>query len=204
MAWRIFCIALTIAILVLGYAVYSLYSARSALDHVPNNYAFGPDSANIKVVGFLDYSCVHCRDSFPTMIEAIKKDGKAKFTPLLISAPDSTDEFAMRLTYAAALQGKYREVFDDIMRNYRVVDESQITDMALKYGMDEEKLKTDINSEKVDKQVGKSEMVFKKLGGQYTPTFFIGHTIKYVPTEAPTAEDFLRTFQEARAKAGKP
>jgi protein-disulfide isomerase len=200
MVWRLFCIVLVIAIGLLGFGIYQLYSARHAADGVPNNYMFGPPEADLQVVGFLDYSCSHCRDSFPAMIEAIKKDGHVKFAPLLISAPNSDDEFAMRLTYAAALQGKYREVFDDIMRNYRPVDESQITDVALKFGMDEEKLRTDVNDPKVDKQVGKSEMIFKKFGGQYTPTFVIGPNIKYVPTETPTTQDFLRIFQEARSK----
>jgi protein-disulfide isomerase len=200
MVWRIFCVVLVIAIGLLGFGIYSLYSARSMLEAVPNNYVFGPPEGDLKVVGFLDYGCVHCRDSFPAMMEAIHKDGKVKFAPLLVSAPDSTDEFATRLTYAAALQGKYRDVFEDIMKDYRVVDETQITDIALKYGMDEEKLKEDIKNPKVDKQIGKSEMIFKKFGGQYTPTFFVGPNIKYVPTETPTAADFLKIFKEARGK----
>ena len=205
MVWRLFQFTLAIAIGLLLFGIYTLYSSQSVLTKVPAEYTFGPETADLKVVAFLDYSCTHCRESYAPMMEAIEKDGNVQFAPLLVTTPNSTDEYAMRLTYAAALVGKYKEFFQDIMGNYRTIDERGVTDLALKYGMDPEKLIQTLDNKLVDQLAAKSMVVFKKLNGQYTPTFFVGPHIKYVPTETPTTEDFLRVFQEARGeKASEP
>jgi len=200
MVWRIFCFVLAISIGLLLFGIYTIYSARSALNNVPEAFAFGPEDADISMIGFLDYSCTHCRDSYAPVMEAIKKDGKVKFTPLLVSPPESTDEYAMRLTYGAGLQDKYKEAFQEIMGNYRAIGKSDVTDFALKLGLDSEKLEKSVNDPIVDRLVLKSQAVFRNMNGQYTPTFFIGSNIKYVPTVTPTAEDFLRIFKEARGQ----
>ena len=107
----------------------------------------------------------------------------------------------MRVTYAAAVQEKYKEAFAYIISNYRPIGEESIDDLSLKTGLDATALRGDIDKPIVEAQIAKNTALFKKLGGRYTPAFFIGPRIKYVPASTPTAEDFLRVFQEARKKA---
>lgn len=201
MIWRFFLLALAASIGLLSFTVYTLYSAQKALERVPSVYTFGPEDADIKVVGFLDYSCAHCREAWPAIMEAVKKDGKVRFAPLLISPPGGDDEYALRLTYAAAVQEKYKEAFTHIISDYRPIGEESVDDLSLKAGLDAARLREDIGTPIVDGQINKNTELFKKLGGQYTPAFFIGPRIKYVPTSTPTTEDFLRVFQEARGEA---
>lgn len=203
MIWRFLLLALAASIGLLSFTVYTLYSAQKALEKVPSVYTFGPEDADLKVVGFLDYSCAHCREAWPAIMEAVKKDGKVRFVPLLISPPGGDDEYAVRLTYAAAVQEKYKEAFTHIISDYHPVGEESIADLSLKTGLDAARLREDINKPIVDAQINKNTGLFKKLGGRYTPAFFIGPHIKYVPSSTPTAEDFLRVFHEARGKISK-
>jgi protein-disulfide isomerase len=203
MIWRLFLSTLVIVIGLLSFTVYTLHSAQNALTKVPSYFMFGPEDADLEVVGFLDYSCTHCREAWPAIMEAVKKDGKVRFAPLLIAPPGSDDAYAVRMTYAAALQNNYRDVFSELITNYRPVDEKELTDIALKLNINEADLRVHMNEKDTTNLIAASEIVFKRLGGHYTPTFFIGPRIKYVPTTTPTADDFLKIFQEARIKAGK-
>ncbi len=198
MIWRILLLVLAVCIGLLSFTVYTLHSAQKALENVPSVYTFGPPDADLEVVGFLDYSCAHCREAWPAIMEAVKKDGKVRFAPLLISPPGGDDEYAMRLTYAAAVQEKYKEAFTHIIGDYRPMGEESVEVLSLKAGLDAAGLREDIGTPIVDGQINKNTELFKKLGGQYTPAFFIGPRIKYVPASTPTTEDFLRVFQEAR------
>src|SRR5262245_16868778 len=98
--WKLFFLVLIISISVLGYGIYSLMSARSALDQAPPAFSYGPENADLHVVGFFQYSCVHCREVYPVIMDAVKKDGKIRFTPLMLYGEGDSSARITRLTYA--------------------------------------------------------------------------------------------------------
>lgn len=197
--WRLFYAVLTISVVLLLYGIYVLLSARSGLESTPATYAYGPESASLTVIEFFDYSCPDCRAVYPIITKAVADDGNIQFFPLPLAGPNTPGEYAMRLTYAAGLQGKYKEAYEYLMQNYRgSIDESNVTDLALATGMNDEQLKKDVKSEAVEQRIRDTGQQFGALGGTHIPMFFIGGKITYVPETTPTLQELQLQLKKAR------
>lgn len=198
LVWRLFYFVLAISVALLLFAIYTLVTIRGSFDKVPTAFSYGPENATLHVVGFVDYDCSHCRAIDPVIMEAIKQDGHVRYSPLVISR-GTPAEYAMLLTYSAGLQGKYKEAFEMFMRGDYKVDENDIPDIALQLGVEEDKLRAGVTEPMTERLINMSYKSFSVMGGEFTPTFFIGPDIKYLPYNQPTADDFLKLFKEARA-----
>ncbi len=199
MVRRISYLFFAVVIAYISYGIYSFASLRASLSNLPKEYVLGSLDGDLTVVEFFDYGCDHCRSIHPIITEAVRRDGKIRYVPLpLMTRSGGPSTEATRLTYAAAQQGKYGAVFDELITNFRSLDDAGVTDLALKLGLDAEKLKTDAKSPAGVKAMDKSGIMFRRAGGEFTPTFMIGSGIKYVPDTKPSVEDFLRMFREAR------
>jgi protein-disulfide isomerase len=197
--WGLFYVVLVISVALLLYGIYTLVTIRGSLDKIPPGFSFGPPDADVHVVGFVDYSCDHCRVVDPILMEAIKQDGHVRYSPLVISR-GTPAEYAMKLTYSASLQNKYKEAFTLFMTDDYNVSAGNLTDVALRLGIDEETLRAGVEEPMTERLIDMSYRTFSTLGGEFTPTFFIGADIKYLPYNVPTVEEWLKLFDEARGK----
>lgn len=195
--WRLFYFVLFIAVALLLFAIYSVVAMRGSLNQVPNSYTFGPADAELRVVAFVDYDCGPCRAADAAMMQAMEKDGKVRYAPLSVSVGTAA-EFAMKLTYSASLQGKYKEAYQYFMTNNYKVSEKDIGEVAAALGIEESKLRAGLEEPLTEKLIDKSYGTYSVLGGKSMPTFFIGSGIKYEPATTPTVDDFLALFREAR------
>lgn len=200
MVWKLFYMVLAISTGLLLYGIYVIASARAGIDDVPPSYVYGPAKASLTVVEFMDFSCGHCRGTHPAIMETVTADGDVRYIPLPIAAPNTPGEFAMRLCYAAGLQGKYKNTYEILMKNYPDAGGKDLTDIALAAGLDAEKLKQDMVSPAIDARVAETIRHFQAMGGQYTPTFIVNGNLKFVPRRAATVEDFTNIFAEARSR----
>lgn len=201
MAFRILYIVIGIAALLLGYDTYRLYSAYSTLDDVPAGYSSGPDNADLTVVEFLSYGCEWCRAAHPTITEAVKQDGHVRYIPRPIPTEDEQSVHAGLLAYTAGKQGGFMAVHNEMMENYRAVDDASLVDIATRNKLDLEKLGADLKSGVSADELIHNGKLFNNIGGSATPTFVIGRGMIYVPEgQMPTVEDFLEMFKEARAR----
>ncbi|MGB4107647.1 MAG: thioredoxin domain-containing protein [Alphaproteobacteria bacterium] len=195
--WRLFYFVLFVSVALLIYAIYSLAMIRGSLDQAPASFTFGPADAGLHVVAFVDYDCAPCRAADAAMMQAMEKDGGVRYSPLPISS-ETPAEFAMKLTYSAGLQGKYKEAYRYFMTNDYKVEEKDIADVGLALGIDEATLRAGLEEPLTAKLIDKSYRTFSILGGKSVPTFLIGHSIRYEPETAPSVDDFLKLFAEAR------
>ncbi len=195
--WRLFYFVLFIAVALLVYAIYTVIAMRGSLDQVPASYTFGPADAGLRVVAFVDYDCGPCRAADAAMMQAMEKDGGVRYSPLPISM-GTPAEYAMKLTYSASLQGKFKEAYKYFMTNNYKVSEKDIPDVALALGIEESKLRAGLEEPLTEKLIDKTYATYSILGGKTLPTFFIGSGIKYEPTNTPTVDNFLALFREAR------
>lgn len=186
----------------LGFQAYELFMAKRALTRVAPEFIIGPKDADLIMSEFLDYSCPYCREYHPLVMEAIRQDGKVAYAPrpMLSLDPDGTS--AVYIFHAAAKQGKTEEAHNYLMTtgsNYTVETVPQI---AADLGIDAEQLQKDLNGPETKKAAERNIRHARKLGVYATPTFMIGPDLFYVPEdEAPTIDDFLSLFAEARAIA---
>ena len=199
MALRIFYIVIALAAGFLIYDIYKLSSGYGKLDEVPETYSLGPEDADVTVVEFLDYGCTYCRDIHPVIISAVVKDKNVRYVPRPLPSQNPESVHAAILAYTAGMQGKFLEMHDGLMKNYRVLDEATIFELSEQAGIDTDRMDTDVKTGEVVDRINENGALFKKIGGQQTPTFVINNDVIFVPEgRMPTVDDFLNMFDEAR------
>jgi len=158
---------------------------------------FGNPDGDVTVVEFFDYRCPYCKSVAGKAMETAKKDGKVRvmFKELPILGPESV--FAARAALAAQRQGKYIEYHLALMRSReRLTDEITIR-IAQGVGIDLEKLKKDMGSPEIKRQLEANLELAQELGIRGTPAFIVGDRL------APGAideETLVKMIADARKK----
>lgn len=200
MAIRIFYALLAIAALYLSYDIYKISSGRSAVHEVESQYAYEPEAYDLNVTEFLDYTCGYCREIHPTIMAAVKQDGRVRYVPRAL--PSQNEESVHNFIYAhkAAEYGKYIEMHEQLMKNFRPITKKIFVEMALTAGMPEDNFTADVDGQIIQDRLKENMALFRKFGGTVTPTFVIGKNLVYTPEDRlPTVDDFLTMFAQARA-----
>jgi protein-disulfide isomerase len=170
---------------------------RTKLERDPRDFVAGNPNGRITVVEFFDYRCPYCKTVAGRAMETAKKDGKVRvmFKELPILGPESV--FAARAALAAQRQGKYIEYHLALMRTReRLTDEITIR-VAQGVGLDLEKLKKDMASPEIKRQLEANLELAQELGIRGTPAFIVGDKL------APGAIDeatLVKMIADARKK----
>lgn len=160
----------------------------SALFNQAGDPVVGNPNGKLTVVEFFDYQCPHCVDMNPVIDDLLKSNNNIRmvFKEFPIRGPLS--EFASRAALAANMQGKYMAFHDALMKAPQPYTEASILAVAQSVGLAVDKLKTDMNSAGVIKQIQANMKLGQDLKLLGTPAFFIGKTdakttsnILYVP-----------------------
>jgi protein-disulfide isomerase len=156
------------------------------LFHQANDPIAGNVQGKVSIVEFFDYQCPHCVDMAPVMTAIIKAnpDVRIVYKEFPIRGPIS--EFASRAALAANMQGKYVQFSHALLTATPPLTQDGIMSLAKSAGLDVDKLKTDMNSDTVTKQLQANTKLAQDLKLFGTPAFFIGKTdgstnISYVP-----------------------
>lgn len=202
MAWRVFYIFLIAAALVAAAGIGKIYYNKHRISTTPDLYAKGPADADLEVVEFIDYACPFCQQIHPTIIEAVQRDGRVRYLPkpLPVLGNERSANAAI-MAYAAGQQGKFFELHDIIIRDFASFDDAKAIQVMRDLGIDADQLKRDALGKQTRRMLSENGELYQSYDTGATPTFvFGGHTV-YVPKGTmPTADDFLRMFNEARQK----
>jgi len=200
MAYRIFISLIVIICAYLAFETVRYAFLQNSLLNEEPEYVLGNPEGDVTFVKFLDYSCKFCRDAHPVVNAAVKRDGNVKYLPRPVETLTSEGIKASLLPYAAAKQGKFIEMHDALMENYRVIDDQVIQDLALQIGIDHEQLKRDIEDKNVIKKADKNMDLFNDYRLNATPAYAVGKGILLVPDRTFNENDFLTLFKEARGQ----
>lgn len=201
MALRIFYAVLALVALYLSFGIFQMASAWHALDRVEDGYFVASADADLTVVEFLDYSCPDCQEIHPVIAEALRRDGRIRYIPLPVSILGPEGGYAASVVYAAGKQGKFLDMHEKLISNYRVLldHDDLLQEMAQELNLDFDRLKQDLGSKGYFEPVRKNTEILNVLSRPSTPTYFIGDKTIYIPTDSmPTVDDFLRMFNEVR------
>lgn len=111
---------------------------------------------------------------------------------------------AARAALAAAEQGKFWEMHEALLQNYRILNPGKIAELAAALGMDLERFGKGLASETLARRVEDDAALARSLDLYQTPTFVIGPTGKtgrVVVGERPI-EHLRRMLDEELAAAG--
>jgi protein-disulfide isomerase len=135
----------------------------------------GKKDAPITVVEFSDFQCPFCKRGMTVMDDLLKEypnDVKIVFKNLpLPFHPEAKPAAAAAL--AAGAQGKYWEYHDLLFNNQDSLSTETYIKLAGDLKLDVEKFKTDMKSEKFEKQIADDMAIATQLGVRGTPGFFV-------------------------------
>lgn len=181
--------------------------------HPPNSNMLskGPKGAPT-LVEFVDYQCPSCHQYYQAVTSKLEKQYQGKINFVVRNYPLDMHPLAVpaaRAVEAAALQGKFDEMYHQVFDNYRswaVGSDGkpsgdkqqalkQFDAFAQAIGLDMNKFHQDMSSEKVKKQIQQDRADGNKAGVQSTPSFFLdGKQIK------PSGQTYGQILKDLRAK----
>jgi protein-disulfide isomerase len=164
----------------------------------PISPVLGNPKGDIAVVEFFDYRCPYCRQVDP-LLRSLSKDDQGvriiqKQLPIL--GPESV--VAARAALAANMQGKLAEFHTALMTRKLNFTEANITDLASGLGLDVERLKADMASPVVEKEISRNLQLAKALNINGTPGFVVGSQVVPGATDLQTLKDLV---EDARREA---
>ncbi|MEV6226632.1 thioredoxin domain-containing protein [Saccharopolyspora shandongensis] len=149
-----------------------------------------PDD-KVTVVEFLDYQCPGCHSYYSGLTKQVEKDYAGKITFITRNFPLDMHPLARpaaQASEAAAVQGKYKEMYHALYDNYEAwalapdgqnvsTDEAKARGLFDQYaqqlGLDVDKFRQDMNSPQVNAKIDADVADGEKAGVQGTPTIFI-------------------------------
>jgi protein-disulfide isomerase len=154
----------------------------------------GNPEGKIVLVEFFDYSCGFCGKLYPALkkIIADNPDVKVVAKPMAFLSPAS--KYAAEASLAAVEQGKFAEVYKAIFEVEGRLDEAKVNAAVESTGVDMEKLKADMKSEKVQNSLKSvSELAMKiQVGG--VPTLVLNNKV----LQTLDAETIQKAIDEAK------
>lgn len=146
-----------------------------------NNYAASPVLGNpegkVTVVEFFDFACHYCHDLTPKLMNVVKQDGDVRLVlkPLYFLSP--TSDYAARVLYVAADQGKAQEFYEAVMTTKGQLTKEAVDQFAIIAGLDMEKVKAEVNSAKINKAMADTGTLAQNIKISGVPTMVIGGKI---------------------------
>jgi protein-disulfide isomerase len=178
-------------------ATQALAAHRQQVFDDPQSPIAGNPKGDVTLVEFFDYRCPYCKQVEPSLERLIGDDRQLRFVfkefPVL--GPES--ETAARVALAAKRQGKYDAFHRAMMSTAGHIDSAVIYKVAASVGLDVDRVKQDMNSPEVDKELKANLDLGKSLNLDGTPSFIVGDTI--VPG-AISAAELKQLVVDARKK----
>lgn len=137
----------------------------------------GNSKGDVTVLEFFDYNCGYCKRALVDIARLIENDKQVKVIlkelPILSEGSKETAKVAL----AAKMQGKYWEFHRAMLGGSGQANEASSLRTAEKLGLDMAKLKKDMASPAVQKEIEDTQTLAKKLGVNGTPYFLIADKI---------------------------
>lgn len=152
---------------------------KDALYAHAGDYAIGPADAAVTIVEFFDYRCGYCKRSVDWVQKLPEKyDGEVRVVFKELPIFGGISETASLAALAAGKQGKYWEFHSALMKikNNEDLTDAKIDEISASLGLNTAKLRADMKSQAVQKQLAEMKSLGAALSVTGTPAFFIGDT----------------------------
>lgn len=137
----------------------------------------GNAKGDVPVIEFFDYNCGFCKKALSEVTQLVDKDKKVRIIMKEFPILAKGSEEASRVALAAKLQGKYWEFHRAMLEHQGQANEASALRVAEKLGLDMPRLKKDMASADVKKEIDDTRALAAKMGIQGTPHFIVGDRI---------------------------
>lgn len=142
-----------------------------------NSPVVGNVKGDVTVIEFFDYNCGYCKRAFGDLARVIDRDKQVKLIMKEFPILSKGSEEAAKVALAARMQGKYWEFHRAMIEAPGQASEASALRVAEKLNLDMGKLKKDMGSAEVKKEIDDTRALAAKLGIQGTPHFLVGDRI---------------------------
>lgn len=147
---------------------------RKSLERDPNAPVLGNPKGDITLTEFFDYNCPFCREMIGTVHRVIAEDSNLRVVYREWPVFGEGSVFASRASLASLEQGKYWQLHEAMMRMKGPAEEASVMKIVKQLGLDEAKLRKDMEAANIDEHFDKSEALANHMGLMGTPTFVAG------------------------------
>ncbi len=137
----------------------------------------GNVKGDLPLIEFFDYNCGYCKKAFTDVANFLDKDKKTRLILKEFPILSKGSEEAARVALAAKMQNKYWEFHRAMLESQGQANEASALRTAEKLGLDMARLKRDMNSAEVKKEIDDTRALAAKMGIQGTPHFIVGDKI---------------------------
>jgi protein-disulfide isomerase len=132
---------------------------------------------DVPIIEFFDYNCGYCKKAFTEVAQLLDKDKKVRLILKEFPILSKGSEEASKAALAAKMQGKYWEFHRALLESQGQANEASALKIAEKVGLDVPRLKKDMASAEVKKEIDDTRALATKMGIQGTPHFIVGDRI---------------------------
>ncbi len=171
-----------------------------AIYRSPESSVAGDSNGDVTVVEFFDYNCGYCKRGLPQVQKLVADDKKVRVVFKELPILSKGSEEAARVALAAKRQGKYWEFHQAMLGFKGQANEASALTVAQSLGLDVNKIKTDMASAEVKKELQDDLALAKELGVNGTPHFLVGE--KAIPGAPDDLHDQLEGLVTGYRKSG--
>ena len=137
----------------------------------------GNTHGDVPVIEFFDYNCGYCKKALSEVAHLVDTDKNVRLILKEFPILAKGSEEASRVALAAKMQGKYWEFHRTMLANPGQANEASALRVAEKIGLDMTRVRKDMASPEVRKEIEDTRQLATKMGIQGTPHFIIGDRI---------------------------
>lgn len=167
---------------------------RKALERSPNAPVLGNPDGDVTLTEFFDYNCQFCKKMVSRVQQLIASDPQLRVVYREWPVFGEGSEFAARASLASLDRGKYWQMHAAMLTMKDRAVEATVMRTARKVGLDEAKLRRDMEAQHITDHIQLSFALADHMGLMGTPTFIAGD-------EGVFGEMSLAELQELVARA---
>ena len=145
----------------------------------------GPDNAKHTIIEFFDYFCGYCKKIHPELLDLVKSRDDVRVVFLQHPILNESSKAIAKIAIAANMQGKGFVFHDTIFAKPGSITSQKLTEAINESGVNEAKLKIDIDGDEIEKILKLSSFLAGASGARGTPAIFINDQFYggYIPQE---------------------
>ena len=152
---------------------------RRDLERDPTAPVLGNPKGNITLTEFFDYNCTFCRKMPATIQKLIAADPQLRIVYREWPIFGEGSDFAAQAALAALAQGKYWQMHAGLMAERGRLTEAGVMRVAASVGLDEARLRQDMQAPNVLKHIEMSHLLAEHMGIDGTPSFICGDEMAF-------------------------
>ena len=145
------------------------------LDAIPEEgkIQIGPDNAKNTIIEFFDYFCGYCKKIHPELLDLANSNKDLRVIFIQHPILNESSIVLAQIAIAASMQNKGFELHHEIFSIKGSITSEKLEASIKKAGIDEVKLKIDMERDKVKKIIKLSSFLASGSGARGTPSIFV-------------------------------